>query len=498
MNRREFARSLGAGAAAAHMASENPVTLGGRRELFVDGFLVDRFSGGARLRLHHPERREIVLRHDEPWEGSGSGYHTVFADGSRFRMYYKAWNHTFRKEATHNLVIAYAESRDGVHWRKPELGLVEFGGSKKNNIILDDVHGGMCHDFSPFLDRNPAARPEARYKAVGYGKPDGLYALQSPDGIHWKLISDAPILTEGKFDTQNIAFWDAARGRYRAYIRDFAGGRRDIKTATSGDFLRWSKLDWLRYPGAPGEQLYTNQVLPYYRAPHIFIGFPARYVDRGWTEWTRRLPEQAERETRAKASTRFGTAVTDTLLMTSRDGRSFNRWNEAFLRPGLRTRYNWSYGDNYLAWHVVETAPPSDDEPHELSLYATESYFTGTDARLRRYALRLDGFASAFAPLDGGELLTRPITFLGDRLWINFSTSAGGSLRVELQDADGAAVKGCEMADCVPIFGDAIEQPVVWRGVTSLRPWEGAPVRLRIELKDADLYAFRFGPPPQP
>ncbi|MFM8618130.1 MAG: hypothetical protein ACKOE8_05320, partial [Opitutaceae bacterium] len=69
---------LAAGAAA---AADSPVALGTRRELFVDDALIARLSGGARSRLHHPEPREIVLVHDAPWEGSGSGYHSVFQDG---------------------------------------------------------------------------------------------------------------------------------------------------------------------------------------------------------------------------------------------------------------------------------------------------------------------------------------------------------------------------------------------------------------------------------
>jgi hypothetical protein len=178
--------------------------------------------------------------------------------------------------------------------------------------------------------------------------------------------------------------------------------------------------------------------------------------------------------------------------MTSRNGSSFHRWDEAFLRPGLRTRFNWSYGDNYMAWHLVETASDDDDSPRELSLYATESYFTGSDARLRRYTLRLDGFGSVSAPLSGGELITRPFTFQGDKLSINFSTSAGGSVRMELQDGSGRPVPGRALADCPAIFGDHVEYEVSWKDAASLRPLAGKPVRLRIELKDADLFALRF------
>ncbi len=104
-----------------------PIPIGDRRELFVDDHLIDKLAGGAALRLHHPEPREIALLHDAPWEGSGSGYHSVFHDGSKYRMYYKAWHLEVAggkfNTSAHPLFCCYAESDDGIRWRKPELGL---------------------------------------------------------------------------------------------------------------------------------------------------------------------------------------------------------------------------------------------------------------------------------------------------------------------------------------------------------------------------------------
>ena len=190
---------------------------------------------------------------------------------------------------------------------------------------------------------------------------------------------------------------------------------------------------------------------------------------------------------------RYGSVVTDALFMTSRDGLSFIRWNEAFIRPGLRTRHNWAYGDNYIAWQVVETDSTDDDSPRELSLYATESYFTGVTSRLWRYTLRIDGFASAFAPLEGGELVTKPLTFSGETLSLNLATSAGGSVRVEIQDAERKPIEGYSLADCAEIFGDSLEYAVRWREKgTNVGKLAGKPVRLRFVLRDADIYSLRF------
>ena len=481
-------------------AAADVLDIGSRRELMVDDFLIDSMRGAATHRLHHPVWQEIAVVHDAPWEGNGGGYHTVFYDPDyketgRYRMYYHAWHIPSDGRQNHPLYIGYCESKDGIHWEKPNLGLVEFNGSKANNIVMATINGRQCHDLSVFKDTNPMAEKGAEYKAVGSGPNLGLYAFKSPDGIHWMAYNDSkPVMTGHAFDTQNLAFWDPNIGKYRSYIRDFDEGRRDVMMATSDDFVHWTKCVWLKYPAAPDEHLYTNQIKPYYRAPHLLIGFPARYVDRGWTDGTRRLPSLDLREQRAKTHPRYGSAVTDGLFMTSRDGLTFRRWKEAFLRPGLRTKHNWAYGDNYIAWHVVETDSPEDDSPRELSLYATESYFTGEFSRLRRYSLRIDGFVSAFAPREGGEFITKPVTFSGDNLNINFSTSAAGSIRVELRDADGNPINGYALSDCEEIFGDAIDYTVRWKKGTDVSSLASKPVRLRFVLREADLYALQFSP----
>lgn len=471
-----------------------PIQIGSRLELMVDDYLIERLAGGAALRMHPPIPREIVLTLDAPWEGNGCGYVTVLQDGETYRMYYRG--HQMNLEAgkvkdAHPMVTCLAESKDGVRWTRPELGLFEFAGSKQNNIVRV---GELCHDFSPFVDANPACPPEARYKGVAaLGMRKGLLAYQSPDGIRWSPMNDGkPVITQGAFDTQNLAFWDAARGEYRAYVRDFRDGVRDIRTATSKDFIHWTEPAWLVYPGAPKEHLYTNQIKPYARAPHLFIGFPTRYIDRGWSPAMKALSEPEHRELRAQANRRYGTALTEGLLMTSRDGLAFKRWPEAFLRPGLRLKDNWKYGDNYIAWHVVETKSHLPNSPNELSLYATEGYWTGNSVQIRRYTLRLDGFVSASAPMSGGELLTRPFVFAGKQLILNMSTSAAGSVRVEIQDADGKPIKDRALGDCPDIFGDTLEHVVTWNAGSDVGSLAGTPIRLRITLRDADLFSLRF------
>jgi hypothetical protein len=145
-----------------------PVSLGSRRELFVDTALTERLEGRIALTLHHPTPREIALKFDQPWEGNASGYPTVIQDGELYRMYYRGHRYIIDPPPLRQAqpeVVCYAESRDGIHWTKPNLGLRDWPGSPANNIIWRD--GYETHNFAPFKDSNPNCRPDERFKAVG-------------------------------------------------------------------------------------------------------------------------------------------------------------------------------------------------------------------------------------------------------------------------------------------------------------------------------------------
>ncbi len=112
-----------------------------------------------------------------------------------------------------------------------------------------------------------------------------------------------------------------------------------------------------------------------------------------------------------------------------------------------------------MGWHLVETKSDLDGAPNELSLYAVESYWTDSSSTLRRYTLRLDGFVSASAPMAGGGLVTEPIRFSGERLTLNFASSAAGGIQVELQDSTGRPLPGFTIADCPPFSAIPLSAP---------------------------------------
>jgi hypothetical protein len=465
------------------------ISIADRRELFVDRFLIDRLDNVRHI-LHHPVPQNIVLHHDAPWEGRSSAYGVVFQDGDRCRMYYRGGP---RDEADQKqkdgIRCCYAESRDGITWEKPNLGLCEFQGSRANNILFI---GESAASFAPFIDTRPGVQPEERYKALGPCGSEAqpgkivMHAFSSADGLHWKKMQAEPVLTKGGFDSLNVAFWSEAENGYVSYFRVYSKspdwkqflGRRTIARAVSPDFLNWSDPVMMEFGDMRTDELYTNATLPYFRAPHLYVAFPKRYVLGRKTPLTEAQIRQFE----------IGpgqTFISEGVFMSSRGGNRYDRtFMEAFFRPGPDPA-NWCSRNNMAAWGLLQTGPA------ELSLYYSQHY-SQPNVHLRRATLRLDGFASINAGYGGGELVTRPFLFSGSSLELNMATSGVGSIRVEIQDADGKPFKDYGVEDSYDLYGDDVARLVKWQGSPDVSKLAGIPIRLRVVMKDADLYALKF------
>lgn len=439
-----------------------PIDIGKRLELFVDDHLIAKMTGDVARKLQKPTPQEVVLVTDSPWEGNTSGYYSLFRDGDLYCMIYRGWQHNDKMKAEHEEVTCYAESKDGIHWTKPKLRLFAWQGSKENNIVW---LGKGSHNFTAFRDENPAAPAKARYKALG-GGGGGLLAFESADCKHWRQTGDKPVITRGAFDSQNLAFWDTDRSEYRAYWRIFTKGIttekkwkpegfRAIRTATSKDFFTWENEADLTYSeGTPAQHLYTNAIQKYFRAPHLFIGFPTRY-----------LPKEGQR--------------VEPVLMSSRDGVRFHRWAEEVIsedapkdRKGNRS--------NYMAWGMFELP----GKPKEISVYATENYYEPSPGRLRRFSYRSDGFVALHGGEKGGEMLTKPLRYQGSKLVMNYLVHEGGSLEVEVLDEAGEVVGQSKV-----LSGDHVAAEVAWRKAPKLN--EGL-LQLRLIIKNADVFSLRF------
>ena len=216
---------------------------------------MDRLEG-LELRLQQPRPENIAIKYDRPWEDSLAFYTTVLKDGDIYRMYYRC-------RLARPRLTCYAESRDGIHWTKPDLGLVEVDGSKANNAILP-----LSGQFCAFLDTRPGVPRSERYKANARDvrAPSSLVGYVSEDGVRWRKIREAPIVPyamENNFDSQNVMFWSEVEQQYVLYARHMVGGRRATARATSKDFLHWSPQTLMSYSDTgtttPSQHLYTNQ-----------------------------------------------------------------------------------------------------------------------------------------------------------------------------------------------------------------------------------------------
>ena len=481
------------------------IHLGSRRELFVDHHVIDSMDGSTSLRLHSPAPAGVAISYDEPWEhgekGSSSFFTTVFQDGDVYRMYYRGQTH-----------VCYAQSSDGIHWIKPKLGLVESNGSGQNNIILETCHNA----FTPFIDTKPGFSPTQKYKAsmeIDEGQK-GLNFYSSSDGINFSRFGGDPAIPwtiPNQFDSQNVMFWSEVESEYVMYarcmvrndgelidtdeylsvlrndleglmVRDSIQGVyiRSTARATSSDFVDWSDFVPMEYSDTdsitPSAQLYTNQTTPYFRANHIYISLPGRIF----------FGKMSQKSVHEPAHESSSGDCSDGVMLTTRAGsqRYDFTFRESLLRPGIGDE-NWTTRNNYPACGIIQTGAS------EMSIFVQRHYSQPT-AHLERMTLRLDGFASLHALYDEGQMTTKPVDFSGNKLELNYSTSAAGRLRVELSDVAGTPIDGFGMDDCDALIGDEISQVVSWKGSTDLTGIAGQAVRVKFVMSDADVYSFRF------
>src|SRR5690606_23349446 len=145
--------------------------IGNNRELFVDQYLIEDLTD-VQQKLHQPRNEGAVLYFDKPWEGNFSGYVTVIKDGELYRLYYRG-RRDAGKDGGDAELTCYAESRDGINWTKPDLGIYTIAGTKNNNVVLAH-EAPVTHNFCPFLDKNPDAKSSQRFKAIGGTASAGL------------------------------------------------------------------------------------------------------------------------------------------------------------------------------------------------------------------------------------------------------------------------------------------------------------------------------------
>lgn len=457
------------------------------RRLFLDALLVEQSSGVERV-FHTPEKfaGNPVLRADTPWEKGGSGpylYGTVLHDGGKLRMWYHFLRGGYRN--------AYAESEDGIRWTKPDLGLIDFEGSRANNLFVTVTQDpaekpprkdrGQCHNPSVIRTENPRT-PDERYAMFCYGADyDKVRAAYSPDGLRWKF----PLETarEGLFESSDVVnfFFDPYKQRFVSTWKGSTRRGRSVGVAVSPDGRRWSKPASTPVFAAddldpPDTQIYGMPVFPY---QGLYIGLP--WIYHAAVHYP---PEMLL--TRAEAEKQSARTV-DVQLAWSWDLVNWSRppARRPFLPLGAAGEWDSA---------MIYTARAPVAMGDKLFFYYG-GFDTRHDARQFRGAiglatLRLDGFCSLHAGNAGGWLLTRREKLTSPAVRINARTLSGGFVSAEVVDLNGEVVPGFSREECRAFEGDSVDHVLQWRTAELPESLRGEAVKLRFYLRNADLYSY--------
>ena len=471
----------------------NPIDIGSQKQLFMDQQLVAT-SRNITLTMNPPRRDgQVLLTTDQPWEKGAfiSVYSSVLKDNDRIRLWYDLMEKTGAGPYDHERRVGYAESKDGLHFEKPLLGLHSVDGSTANNVVLPTKIGGC----SVWID--PQAPSEHRFKTQAKVYPSGEFHMHSsPDGLRWTLFSK-PHPGPGGHDTQSIVFWDRKVNRYALYTRHWMHQRdrqrayRAVRRLETDDL----KTGWDQQAivMAPDEIDWATHATPTEQPPVDFYGacvFPYEDVYimllQAYWHWDQR-----------SSLKRLGPLGFDVRLAISRDGKTFSRvgGRKPFMANGREDQF-----DSRFVWALPNPVRMGD----EIWIYYVGQN-RGHDGRIApgapegklltgigRAVIRLDGFVSVDAGYRGGQFTTPLIRFSGDRLELNVDTSGGGSVEVELLDEQEQPIQGYARNESQIINGNSVRMPVRWQQHEDVGELAGRPIRLRFYLRDCKLYSFQF------
>ena len=459
----------------------------GERQLFLDLAEIEDLVNARQL-FHTARKREApVLLAKLPWENAAYAPTASFIydqEDGIFKCWYMGVTEGDKGNDKRMLTLCYAISEDGIHWRRPQLGLYQIKGSRANNVVVPPQHHqGRDHWESVLKD--PLAPDSSRYKGLGWSSYDwdgplsGIYSMTSPDGLRW-THTDQPVFHYhprpgtadlGPVGDAHSLMIDAREGRYVAFLR----GRPERLYSVSPDFVHWS-------PPATSVEPPREATAPNSLYNHVGFAYGSRYL--GLLSYFHATPMR-----------RF---LLDVRLLTSRDGLHYTLAGpEPLDRPPLVAC------GQIGTWDRLQTritgAPPLrvGDElyfyyrgfssSHDKKGQPRDTYPAGA---IGLATLRVDGFVSLAAGFDGGQVTTRPLKLPTGGLHINAKANHHARVVAEILDERGEPLPGYGAKDCVPIKEDRTDHTVMWKEKQDLSELAGQPLRLRFHLTNARLYSY--------
>ena len=443
----------------------------------MDDFLIEEKRGV--VRTWHPLEKHPdnpVLGMEGSWgERRTTPYGTVLPgeDGHGYRIWYDIWDGD-----CHNF---YATSRDGVHWIRPRLGLVEHQGSRANNLFFRRTR----LDHMPQIIHTPwETDADRRYKMVNFDfRADvpgravrGYWGATSPDGVHWTDTPKNPVLPDpgdvGHF------LWDPNRRAYVGYTKLYAPvrgyRRRSVAVSTTTRFQHWPPAELILVPDEFDDRWVTRsgQHTDFYG----LAAFPYQSLYLGFL-WIFRIVDGKN----------DGPIFCE--LVSSRDGVTWDR-QEGERTPILPTGPPgaWDSGQvqtfNHpqMAGETLRVYYGAFDSSHGLQR---------GEGAIGLATLRKDGFVSLDAGSGGGAVTTRLLLGLEGEVRLN-ANAGGGEIRVEVLDGEGRVLTGYAKEECRPMTEDSVDFAIRWKARDEL-PDSSEPRRLRFLLTRASLFSFRAG-----
>ena len=452
---------------------------------------------GIRLVAQQARRYGPVIKPEKPWEDRGTYIQALLEKEGKFCMYAAGQN------ASGERVDCFYESDDGYHWTWPNLDLVEYEGSRQNNLIPRPP------GTSFFID--PSVPAEERYKTVQLGTitpeeyeaykkdhPDGwtplanrsdeklIFGLRgavSADGFHWTPLAE-PMGVEHA-DSKNIGYYDTVLKKYVLYTRTwwvgprdptqpgglgdswYLVGRRAIGRTESDTFGNFPVSRAVLIPPSdalPSEVLYTNCKTTIPGAPDHHVMFPALW----------NMNSDGTRIIMASSSDgRVWNWVPGGHLFETGDFGQFDGGN-IFAVPDLAELPNGDFVLPYNGYRYPHKYPRGDSR-----------YYIG-------YAVWPKGRIVALEAEGLGEFSMVGIVPPGNRLRINAVTKRTSSILVAACGMKGEPLPGRSFEDCTPIIGDQYQTLVTWGEHEDMGIEPGQPVVLKFKLNQAKIFALDF------
>ncbi len=495
-----------------------------RVQTFIDNLVIESVQDITR-RWHTPERFQNgpVLKKDRPWEVLPYlSYSTYCVLRDPVDGLFKCWYEQMTGEPNKKLMALgmesqqlYAESEDGIHWKKPEFDLFEIEG-RKTNIVMG--HGE--HGTSVLIDPHPRSADE-RFKAFYTRMWDNNSRRQSQcahsaDGIHWQTYDKLP-----RLGMAGPRLCDVTILSYDEDAREFVQNTRHIFMTATATRSEWVRDESFARPYEPGYFASYNQRRIWQSRSSDFLNWSEPVLVAACDEEEDNLDESFYGMPQFKLGTvhlatpgvfRSVENEMDVQLLVSRDGL---RWDRTMKRqPFLAPR-----GESHWDAHMVSMTSPPIEVGDQLWFYHGGTDFhhdwwlvgareridhpetidplgCGAGFGLGLATLRKDGYAGLFANrYRTGVLITRPLISTGTQLEVNARCAPGGSLRVEITDRFDRVAEPCSRDNCDPISGDQVAQIVTWLGSPKIPAGRDQGMfwrKVKFYLQNAELFSFRF------